>query len=112
MSAPSPPRPHRRARLQLLLGYLPLLAVTAVVLVVLALRLASARAELDRASAAGRATVVASGQAPAGRGLRVSIDADGTTRTGVVVLTRPVDVARGTELGVSYDPGSPVGRTV
>lgn len=112
MSAPTPPRPHRRARAQLLLGYLPLLVVTGVVLVVLAVRLGSLRAELDRASAGARASVVATGQAPDGRGVRLSIDAGGTTRTGVLELTRPVSVPPGTELGVRYDPRSPADRTV
>jgi hypothetical protein len=112
MSTSTPARPHRRARAQLLAGYLTLLVAGAAVLVVLGVRLASARAELDRASAVGSATVVASGQAPDGRGVRVSVAAGGTTRTGVLVLPRAADIAPGTRLTVNFDPRSPVDRTV
>jgi hypothetical protein len=111
MSAASSPRPHRRARIQLLLGYLPLLVIAAAVLAVLAVRLAPARAELSRAGTVAQARVVATGQAPDGRGLRVSIDAGGTPRTGVLVLPGPSAVALGTRFPVSYDPRSPVDRT-
>jgi hypothetical protein len=112
MSAAPPPRPHRRARTQLLVGYLPLLLVGAAVLAVLAVRLGAAQAELDRATAVARADLVATGRPPDGRGVAVSIDAGGTPRTGVLVLTRPVHAAAGTQVVVRYDPRSPAGRTV
>src|SRR5690242_961589 len=78
MSAPDPPRPHRRALTQLLLGLGPLLVIGIVLLIVLTLRLAEARAPLAAARESGTAHVVASGQDPDGRGVSVTID--GTPR--------------------------------
>jgi hypothetical protein len=103
---PSRPRPHRRAVRQLLLGLVPVLAVGLVVLTVLAVRLPAARAPLAAATSTATATVEQDGGAPEGRGLTVSfVDDDGRTRTGELVLRRPLDVPPGTELTVRYDPG-------
>ncbi len=104
----APPRPHTRARSQLLLGLAPLVVVCVALLVVLGVRLAEVRAPLAAATASGVARVVASGQEPGGRGVSVSIDG---TRTGVVVLAEPQDVAAGATVAVRYDPSSPVGAT-
>jgi hypothetical protein len=111
VTAPARPRPHRRARAQLLLGLAPLLVLCVGALVLLAVRLADARAPITAASADARATVVAVGQPPDGRGVRLTIDDAGRTRTGDLVLPRPATVAPGTELTVSFDPRSPVDRT-
>ena len=108
MNAPAPPRPHRRAQAQLLLGLVPLLVIGVVLLVVLLLRLAEVRAPLDAATAGGVARVVAAGQAPDGRGVSVTIDSQ---RTGVLVLARPQDVPAGATVAVRYDPASPVDAT-
>jgi len=111
VGSPVRPRPHRRARSQLLLGLLPLLAVCAVVLTVLGLRLDAAREPLAAASEPARATVVRSGVAPDGRGVELAIDAADGERTGVAVFRQRVDAAAGTEIAVRYDPGSPTGDT-
>ncbi|MGY1601023.1 hypothetical protein [Geodermatophilus sp. SYSU D00815] len=109
MSTPAaPPRPHRRAAAQLLLGYLPLLAVGLVLLAVLAVRLSAAREPLAAATATATADVVADAQAPDGRGVTVGFaDEDGERRTGTLVLREPVDVPAGAQVGVRYDPASP-----
>ncbi|MGY1615784.1 DUF3592 domain-containing protein [Geodermatophilus sp. SYSU D00691] len=108
MSTPAAPaRPHRRAAAQLLLGYLPLLAVGLVLLAVLALRLSAAREPLAAATATTTADVVADGRAPDGRGVAVSFDEDGARRTGTLVLREPVDVPAGAQVAVRYDPDSP-----
>jgi hypothetical protein len=111
MDTPVTPRPHLRARRQLLVGLAPLLVVGVAALVLLLVRLSDARAPLAAATASGRATVEAVGQPPDGRGVRLSIDDGGLTRTGVLVLPRPATVAPGTELGVAFDPRSPVDAT-
>jgi hypothetical protein len=112
MSTPAALRPHRRAAAQLLLGYLPLLAVGIVLVVVLAVRLSAAREPLAAATATATADVVAADQAPDGRGVSVIFDGeDGRPRTGVLVLPGPVDVAAGTRVGVRYDPASPTDAT-
>lgn len=114
MSAPARPRPHRRAVWQLLLGLVPLLVVALALLAVLAVRLAGARAPLAAATASGVATVQATGRAPDGRGVTVSLDDGGRTRHGVLVLEAASDssgLPRGTRLGVSYDPSDPISDT-
>lgn len=111
MNAPARPRPHQRAVRQLLLGLVPLLLIGAGVLAVLAVRLSAAEAPLDAATATAQATVVASGRPPAGRGIAVTIDAGGQTRTGLLVLPQQVTVPPGAELTVQYDPDSPVDAT-
>ena len=111
MNAPGTPRPHRRARQQLLYGLAPLLVLGIAVGVLLLVRLSDARAPLAAATASARATVQAVGQPPDGRGVRLSIFGDGTTRTGVLVLPRPATVAVGTEIDVAFDPRSPVDHT-
>lgn len=111
VSAPTRPRPHRRARTQLLVGLVPLLVLCVAVLALLAVLLAGARAPLAAATATGRATVVASGASPDGRGLQVTIDDGGRTRRGVIVLADQQQVAEGAQLAVRYDPSSPVDHT-
>ena len=59
MSTPAPPRPHRRAATQLLVGLLPLLVTGAVLCVVLAVRLSAALEPLAAATGTVTATVVA-----------------------------------------------------
>lgn len=114
MSAPARPRPHRRAVHQLLLGLVPLLVVGLALVAVLAVRLSAARAPLDAATASGVATVQATGRAPDGRGVAVTLDAGGRTRRGTLVLAAASDAAGippGTRLGVSYDPSDPPAHT-
>lgn len=111
-SAPSDPRPHRRAVRQLLLGAVPVAVVALVLLVVLALRLADVRAPLAAATATATATVTDAGTAPDGRGLQVTFPADGAERTGRVQLERPLDVPVGARLGIRYDPRTPDGSLV
>lgn len=110
MSAPARPRPHRRAVRQLLLGLVTLLVVGIALLAVLAVRFADARAPLAAATSSGTATVQATGKAPAGRGVTVSLDARDGTRSGLLVLEAASDAAGippGTRLGVTYDPSDP-----
>jgi hypothetical protein len=110
---PSQARPHQRAARQLLLGLLPLLVVGLVLIVVLALRLADVRAPLAAADATATATVSRVGTPPDGRGLEVTFPAaDGTERTGVIELTRALDVPVGAHLTVRYDPEAPGGSRV
>jgi hypothetical protein len=112
MTPPAALRPHRRAVAQLLLGYLTLLAAGIVLVAVLALRLSAEREPLAAAGATATATVVASGEAPDGRGVSVTFpDGRGAQRTGVVVLRDPVDVAAGQRVTVQYDPSSPADDT-
>ena len=112
MTPPAALRPHRRAAAQLLLGYLPLLAAGIILVVVLAVRLSAAREPLAAATATATATVVASGEAPDGRGISVTFPGDdGAQRTGVLVLREPQDVPAGARVGVRYDPASPAGDT-
>jgi hypothetical protein len=109
----APPRPHRRAARQLLLGLLPVLAVGLVLLVLLSLRLGDVRAPLAAATATATATVTEVGTAPDGRGLAVSFtDQDGVERTGRLELERAADVAVGAELLVGYDPTAPATGTL
>jgi hypothetical protein len=101
----SPPRPHRRAVRQLLLGLVPLLLVGLVLLVALGVRLGDVRAPLAGATATAPATVTAAGTAPDGHGLDVAFtDEEGTARTGVVLLDSTLDVPVGARLTVRYDP--------
>jgi hypothetical protein len=107
VSAPPRPRPHRRAVRQLLLGFIPLLVIEVAVLALLAVRVSAAERPLDAATTVARATVVATGRTPDGRGVAVTLD-DG--RRGKVVADAPADasgVRRGAELTVAYDPGDP-----
>ncbi len=106
------PRPHTRARRQLLLGLVPVLVVGIVLLVVLAVRLPATQAPLAAAVATARATVVQDGRDPAGRGVEVAFtDAAGTPRTGLLVLRSAVDVATDTPVTVQYDPTTTVPGT-
>jgi hypothetical protein len=96
---------------QLLLGLIPLLLIEAAVLAVLAVRISAAEAPLTAARQVAEGTVVATGRAPQGRGVAVTLD-DG--RRGTVVLEAPGDasgVARGAHLAVAYDPADPPGAT-
>ncbi|WP_448625431.1 hypothetical protein [Geodermatophilus sp. URMC 64] len=113
MSTPAaPPRPHRRAATQLLLGYLPLLTVGVVLLAVLAVRLSATREPLAAATATATASVVDSGRPPDGRGVSVTFeDDDGARRTGVLVLRDPIEVEAGRQVTVQYDPASPAEDT-
>ena len=105
---PPPPRPHARARRQLLLGLLPVLVVGLVVLVVLSLRLSDVRAPLAAATGTATGTVTATGGEPGGRGLTVDYtDGSGRDRTGTLELDRALDVPVGAELTVQYDPAAP-----
>lgn len=112
MSTPPPPRRHRRAVRQLLLGLVPVLVVGLVVLIVLGARLPAARAPLAAATASATATVAADDGTATRRELTVSFrDQQGRERTGELALRRPVDVADGTVVTVRYDPdddGDPV----
>jgi hypothetical protein len=112
-TSPTPPRRHRRAVRQLLLGLVPVLVVGLVLLVAMALRLDEVRAPLAAATATATATVTEVATAPGGRGLVVSFtDEEGTPRTGVIELARPLDVPVGAHLTVRYDPATPpTGRT-
>jgi hypothetical protein len=111
VTAPAPPRPHTRARTQLLLGLAPLLLVCAVLVAVLVVRLAAAQAPLEAASELATATVDETGLAPDGRGVSVQIPDGGETRRGVLVFRQPVAAASGAEVSVQYDPDSPAGDT-
>ncbi|KQS60324.1 hypothetical protein ASG36_05055 [Geodermatophilus sp. Leaf369] len=98
-------RPHARARAQLLLGLVPVLVVGVVLLVVLAVRLPAVQAPLAAAGSTAQATVVQDGLDPAGRGVEVEFtDAQGTDRTGLLVLRSAQDVAADTPVTVQYDP--------
>jgi len=105
MTTPPPPRRHRRAVGQLLLGLVPVLVVGLVVLGVLAAQLPGARAPLATATATASATVSADDGAPAGRVVTVSFrDEEGRERTGELLLRRPVNAPSGAALTVRYDP--------
>jgi hypothetical protein len=105
------PRPHVRARAQLLLGLVPLLVLCAALLIVLGVRLADARAPLAAATAVATATVVDTGQPPDGLGVSVRFDDEGETRRGVLEFRQPVAASRGDEVSVRYEPSSPAART-
>ncbi|MPQ99449.1 hypothetical protein GB931_16295 [Modestobacter sp. I12A-02628] len=108
MTSTPPPRPHRRAVGQLLLGLVPLVVVGLVLTVVLVLRLGDAQAPLSAATRTATATVTASGTAPDGRGVDVTFtDADGRERPGRLVLDRPQAVPTGNQVTVAYAPGPP-----
>jgi hypothetical protein len=108
LTSPTPPRRHRRAVRQLLLGLVPVLVVGLVLLVAMALRLGEVRAPLAAATATTTATVTEVGTAPGGRGLIVSFtDEEGIPRTGVIELARALDVPVGVQLTVRYDPTTP-----
>jgi len=108
MTPPAALRPHRRAAAQLLLGYLPLLAITIVLVTVLAVRMSEAREPLAAATGTAIATVVADAQPPDGRGVSVTFtDEEGSIRTGVLVFREPVEAARDAQAVVRYDPASP-----
>src|SRR4051794_20361033 len=101
MTPPAPPRPARRAATQLLVGLVPLVVVGLVLVVVLAVRLSSARQPVAAATGSATATVVADGLAPGGRGVSVTFpDADGTQRTGVLVQQAAAPIDPGTTLTV------------
>ena len=101
MTEPPAPRPHTRARTQLLLGLVPVLVVGVVLLVVLALRLGSAQEPLARATGTATATVSDVGD----RTVSVTFpDADGRPRDGRLELREPVDVPTGAQIAVRYDP--------
>src|SRR3954452_12065871 len=103
-SSRPPPRPHRRAARQLLLGAVPVLVVAIVLLVALALRLADERAPPATASGTATGTGTRVGGPPAGRGLTVTFPAeDGAERTGVIELDRPLDVPTRDQLTVRRD---------
>lgn len=105
MSTAPPPRRHRRAVAQLLLGLVPVLVIGLVLLTVLAVRLPGVRAPLATATAAAAATVTDDGRPPGDRGLAVSFtDGEGRERTGELVLRRALDVPPGAALTVRYDP--------
>ncbi|TKJ19029.1 hypothetical protein A6V29_10710 [Blastococcus sp. CCUG 61487] len=90
---------------QLLLGLLPLVAVGAVLVGLLAAQLPGARAPLADATATAVARVVDVGQPPDDRGVLVTFDGeDGEARTGRIVLAEPVAVEPGAEVTVRYDP--------
>jgi len=111
MSTPVRPRPHRRAIRQLLLGLIPLLIIEAAVLIVLGVRVAAANAPLTGATQVARASVVATGRSPEGRGVAVSLD---NGRRGKVVVDARDDAAgvrTGTQLVVAYDPADPRNAT-
>jgi hypothetical protein len=112
MSTPAAPRPHRRAAAQLLLGYLPLITVSVILVAVLAVRLSAAREPLAAATATATARVVDSGQAPDGRGVSVTFeDGGGGRRAGVLVAREPVDLPPGEQVPIQYDPASPAEDT-
>jgi hypothetical protein len=112
MSTPAPPRPHRRAATQLLVGLLPLVVTGLVVCVVLAVRLSAAQAPLAAATSTATATVVADGLAPGGRGVSVTFPGDdGRQRTGLLVLRSATPVDPGAQVTVQYDPSAPAGDT-
>jgi hypothetical protein len=105
MSTPPPPRRHRRAVGQLLLGLVPVLVVGLVLLAGLAAQLPGARAPLAAATATAPATVTSDDGAPADRVVTVSFrDDDGRERTGELLLRRPVDAPPGAGITVRYDP--------
>lgn len=108
MTPPTPPRRHRRAVRQLLLGLGPVLLVGSVVLVALALRLSDVQAPLATADRTATAAVTAAGTAPEGRGLDVAFrDDSGRERSGTLELDEPLDVPVGAELTVQYPAAGP-----
>ncbi|SSC24574.1 Hypothetical protein KLENKIAIHU_3190 [Klenkia terrae] len=105
MTQPTAPRPHTRARTQLLVGLVPVLVVGVVLLVVLALRLGTTQEPLARASATATATV----SDVADRTVSVTFtDADGADRDGRLELREAVDIPTGAEIAVQYDPAGGV----
>ncbi len=101
MTEPPAPRPHTRARTQLLMGLVPVLVVGVVLLVVLALRLGDAQEPLARATGTATATVSDVGD----RTVSVTFpDADGRPRDGRLELRESVDVPTGAQIAVRYDP--------
>jgi hypothetical protein len=96
-------KPHTRARTQLLVGLVPVLAVGVALLVVLALRLGAVQEPLARASATATATVASVD----GTAVTVRYPAPGGDQEGRLTLRQPLDVPTGAELTVQYDPADP-----
>ncbi|MCO7222553.1 DUF3592 domain-containing protein [Klenkia sp. PcliD-1-E] len=104
MTTPAGPRPHARARAQLLAGLVPVLVVGVVLLVVLVVRLGAAQEPLARATATATATV----QSVQDRQVVVTWDdAGGQPQRGTLQLREAVDVPDGTQVPVQYDPADP-----
>lgn len=98
----------RRAVQQILIGLLPLLAICAVCLVLLSMRLSDTGAPLRAATERAEAEVVATGLGSAGLQLGVEyVDADGQTQAARLTLEGTTDIPLGTTFEVSYDPELP-----
>lgn len=99
---------QRRPVRHVVFGLLPLLVVGPVVVIVLALRLASDSAPVRAATAQAAATVERTRLGDDERGLEVSwVDDTGTARTSTVRTNRPSDIPVGSQVTVRYKPGDP-----
>jgi hypothetical protein len=89
-------------------GLLPLLVVGPVIIILLAVRLASDSAPVRAATASATATVEGTRQGDDERTLQVSwTDSTGAKRTSTVRTNRPSDIPVGAQLTVRYRPGDP-----
>jgi hypothetical protein len=99
---------RRRPVRHVVFGLLPLLVVGPVVLVLLAIRLASDSAPVRAATAQATATVERTRQADDQRSLVVGwVDSGGTAHTSTVRTSRPSDIPVGARITVRYKPGDP-----
>ena len=99
---------RRRPVRHVVFGLLPLLVVGPVVVILLAVRLASESGPVRAATARATATVDSTRQGDDERNLQVSwTDDTGTRRTSTVRTNRPSDIPVGSQLTVSYRPGDP-----
>jgi hypothetical protein len=99
---------RRRPVRHVVYGLLPLLVVGPLIIVLLAVRLASDSAPVRAATASAIATVEGTRLGDDERTLQVSwTDNTGTKRTSTVRTNRPSDVPVGAQLTVRYRPGDP-----
>jgi hypothetical protein len=98
----------RRPVRHVVYGLLPLLVVGPVIIILLAVRLASDSAPVRAATASATATVEDTRLGDDERTLQVSwTDSTGTKRTSTVRTNRPSDIPVGAQLTVRYRPGDP-----
>lgn len=97
-----------RAIRQMLLGVIPLVVVSAILLVLLGMRLAEASAPLRAATARAQAVVVSTGLGVDGRQVAVEYtDEAGTMQTGRLTLEDSQNVPLEAQIEVVYDPDRP-----
>jgi len=97
-----------RAVKQMLLGLIPLVVVSVVLIVVMSLRLAGASAPLRAATSNATAVVTSTGLGGDGRQVAVEYaDESGSTQSGRLTLDSAQEIPLGQQIVVAYDPDRP-----